>query len=586
MGMSLPCSPSSPPTPATSFNRGLSLTVLRLCSFRIQRRYNGFRSELQSRLLDDSAAPCEHQESIDALQEVLQVDEEWKKAVATERHRGSTEATVVGGGTQPPAPVDNLLKILVCNAAGEFGFAPHDVYEGIFFSRSTKGKHNEALREVDYPKLVTLSKAFHMDCELDEYSHRIIAVSPVRASVRNDGWTIDFKSSQIAKAVVLSMLLLATERLRGMYDLLHNVPQTSGMAGRIFEAIAHRVLSGKDVPQSTSMISDKSIPPTFSATNTRPPPTSPRDRARTVTIVDLRDLSEVMSDSNRYYIPASATNPLFDSSTVALNARQRTAVISICQITTSPKHGESADGYLLIRKIMDRVRELLKHSGENSPRITVNYFLVCPDDGSKHQWKMPSGWDEDNDVNDHTGDAFCIRVPSSYLTVRRVLNLLKILQPFKPRPDIGYHGLTAPGHSLLPVCLSLVPAHSPVASACFSTCPHPCSRFGHSQLLDVAPLSRPLHTQDHPVCSLLPPTHRTFPRVPPLDVWDWQPVANLDPAAGFPTASSNAPKTAKRTEIRGRSTYYAEGQGLNEGLRASHATSLGVRAPRVTSYLL
>ena len=61
---------------------------------------------------------------------------------------------------------------------------------------------------------------------------------------------------------------------------------------------------------------------------------------------------------------------------------------------------------------MARVRELLKKAGKQAT-VKVTYFLVCPEDGSKRQWRMPTGWDEDAIINDHRGDAFCIRIPVS-----------------------------------------------------------------------------------------------------------------------------------------------------------------------------
>ena len=168
---------------------------------------------------------------------------------------------------------------MINNATEEFGFAPRDVYRGIYSFHSTKAQHDEVLEQVDYPKLMSLSKAFHTNCELDRYSDHATAVSPSKFVASLDCWAIDFKSIWIAKEVVLSMRLLGGERIRDMYDL-HNVPQNSGVAGRIFEAIAHRVLSGKDVPQSTPMVFSDGIPPTFSTTDTQPPPTSPHDSAR------------------------------------------------------------------------------------------------------------------------------------------------------------------------------------------------------------------------------------------------------------------------------------------------------------------
>jgi len=100
----------------------------------------------------------------------------------------------------------------------------------------------------------------------------------------------------------------------------------------------------------------------------------------------------------------------FDSFVIDHDRDRRIVVISIFQITISPRHGGSADGYHLIRKIMIRVGALLKEAGLDAT-IKVAYFLVHPDSKPKHKWEMPAGWNKNNIVNNHCGEAFCIPVP-------------------------------------------------------------------------------------------------------------------------------------------------------------------------------
>jgi len=50
------------------------------------------------------------------------------------------------------------------------------------------------------------------------------------------------------------------------------------MAAGFFKAIAYRMLWGKGIPQSITMVSDGEIPPTVSTPDTPPP----RDSARVV----------------------------------------------------------------------------------------------------------------------------------------------------------------------------------------------------------------------------------------------------------------------------------------------------------------
>jgi len=415
------CSPSSLPIPAMPYYGGLSLTVLHLCSLPIQPDYDRFRSELENRLGSASTDNNIFEEPVDIAMEVLQAEWEREKALAADRDGvdDGNEAMEADVEVQPQIPaygVDDALKILIKNATEQFGFAPRDVYGGIFSPVEVKAKHHKALRGLNYPQLMSLCKAFHMSHEFDKYSHRVIAVSPVESALGYDEWRLNFKSTQIAKEAVLSMRLLEKEHLRDMYVLIHDIPENSGLLGQVFEAIAHRMLPGKDVPQPTLMATDDKIPPTFSTTATQAPPTPPRDRALTFTTVNLRrDLSDF--DGSGYCVPASPTNPLFDSFTVDLDPDNCTGVISVYQITISERHEGSADGYLFIRKIMARARKLLNCPKGSKPNIEVKYFLVCPEDGVDHKWKMPDGWKEKTNRYDHAGEAFCIRVPSSYFKV-------------------------------------------------------------------------------------------------------------------------------------------------------------------------
>jgi len=171
---------------------------------------------------------------------------------------------------------------------------------------------------------------------------------------------------------------------------------------------------------------DESDPPTFSIEPSFSPPSTPdaslssllppRARTKTVTLVNfthkLSDvaLDNVTLDNNRYYIPTMTNNALLDSFTIDHDLDRDAVVISVFQITTSA-HGGLTKGYPLIRKIVARVRGLLESEGLGAA-VEVAYFLVCPDDGSKRQWQMPIGWNDDVKFYDHRGDAFCIRVPA------------------------------------------------------------------------------------------------------------------------------------------------------------------------------
>jgi hypothetical protein len=418
--MSLARSPFLPQIPAVSSNRGSLLTVLCLCcSFYLFPAYNRFRSELESALpfLDNQTLPTTSNKAINTALEVLQ-----REKVKENEDPGDT----ANQANQPQAPVDevkNALEILVRNATEEFGFAPSDVYEGVVNLPMMRQRHTAVVKNLNYEKLRELVRGFTEFQGLEaETSHNLIVVYPYPSTPLDnfDEWAVDFKSVCIAKKAVESMRSQEDARLREFFWFFYDIPTSSTLARWFFEAIVHRLFSNgwksMDVPQPIPMATTGLDPPTFSTGSPSATPGTSfvalRANPRIVTRVDFARsrLSDVTLDPNKYYIPAAATNPLFDSFTI--NIDPRGVLISIFQITTSPRHEGSAEGYSHIHRIMRRARELLKETGSNAT-VKVAYCLVCPDDEFQHRWEMPVGWDKSTKTNDHRGNGFSIRVPVS-----------------------------------------------------------------------------------------------------------------------------------------------------------------------------
>ena len=436
------------------FDRGSSLTDFRLCcSLPLQVMYPHFRTKLGEslKLLNESTLQSGSHE-IDAALQVLQKERERAKVMKEEQEQGKDQkeegqeqgdeeqeddCDEMGDSIGPSvtdqgelmvddpdklrALVDNALKILLHNAIEEFGFAPRSVYNGVFSLPNTKGDHVVAVESLKCSDLQDLVGRFSSECELDGFSQRVVAVHPhpPTDSDRYDCWELKFKSIRIAKEVAVLMRLEEDQQLRETYTLLYTTPCDSTLAGCVFEAIAHRMLprclSDRTMPRPILMVSEKKIPPLFSMCSpsarhaSLSSLASPHGHTMNVTRVDFtRGLSNVTLDDGRYYILTASNNPLFDSFTIRRDRDKNTVVISIFQITISPKHGGSTEGYLLIRKIIGRVRDLLRdHKGP----VKIEYILVCPEDKSLHQWQMPVGWNKGTRVNDHRGKAYYLRVP-------------------------------------------------------------------------------------------------------------------------------------------------------------------------------
>ena len=336
--------------------------------------------------------------------------------------------------------VDTAVKLLVQNATDEFGFAPRDVYNGVFNLPVTKANHTTGVKNLNYDQLKAIAEKFSQDHGLvSEFPHRVIVVSPYPSPEGNDDWTMDFKTPRIGKEVVQSMRLAKDKHLREMYDHLHKLPETAIMAGWVFEAIVHRMFthgwpkSRGPVPEPIPMGSkgSESDSPLFSTARSSSsggppprPPTSLRAKARDSTRVDFAasELSDVTLVNNRYYTPAAINSTLFDSFSIDHTPGELHATISILQITTSRTQGGSAEGYHLIRRIVARVHQLLEEAAAGRTRkpraakkpkveveVKVVYFLVCPQHEAQRTWKMPVGWDK---TGDHRGNVFCIPIPT------------------------------------------------------------------------------------------------------------------------------------------------------------------------------
>ena len=100
--------------------------------------------------------------------------------------------------------VDESIEILFQNAIQEFGFAPRDVYDGIFNLFQIRAHHAAALEQLTYSKLVAMANDFSSRYSLGDTSHRVIAVYPRPTSgglSPLDDWKIDFKSVRIVERV-------------------------------------------------------------------------------------------------------------------------------------------------------------------------------------------------------------------------------------------------------------------------------------------------------------------------------------------------------------------------------------------------
>jgi len=221
----------------------LSLIVLPLCSLPLQRRYDDFQVSLDAQLRSPTTSNPVEDRAIAAAMEVLQIEAarlaQLEAAAAADK---GIMPMVVDGEAQPLLKPDKTeaFAILVRNAIEEFGFAPRDVYNGVFDLSLAKENHIAKMKDLGYPELISLADTFAKKGILNNLSHHVVAVQPHQSAPRIDRWTMDFKSPRIAKEVAGLMLSLEHCYLRDSYHLLRGI--SPGMGGALFEAIAHRAL--------------------------------------------------------------------------------------------------------------------------------------------------------------------------------------------------------------------------------------------------------------------------------------------------------------------------------------------------------
>ena len=318
-------------------------------------------------------------------------------------------------------PLD-MMETLMKNAIKVFGWAPRDVYHGVFDLPFIREEHDRAVQHADYSQLATFATQFSRELHLTSLSHELIAVDPIADLLNHDSWKIDFKSAWVLGKVMDSARSQKDAYFWNVYNSLRRVVGASALAGHSFEEIVHRIFAhGWDDKflrsEPTPMVSDGNDPPTFSADPSSTPapgsllpPLSTSAMDAIAVDFKLKNLNVTVGD-NKYYKPSIGNHALFDSFTVSREP-SGAVLISVFRITVSTTHGGSTEGYKHIRKITGHVKSLLK-AGEPGTEIKVAYFLVCPED-KRCQWSMPIGWNEviQNKVvqNTHHGEAYCVRV--------------------------------------------------------------------------------------------------------------------------------------------------------------------------------
>ena len=337
-----------------------------------------------------------------------------------------------GCGDTEPSPED-ALDYLLDAAIDRFGYSARDVFGGVF-QYLEMSKRYEAAFNTTYDKLRDAISALSGNQTADDsVSHRILAVHPVdQGFLMSVRWDVDFKSDWVARSVLPRLQEAEENKICEQIRLFRNIPEGGSVAGRLLEPLAHRYItdSTSGIWPLIRMNSNLADPPQFTLVRDTPVPGNVcfmKVKRKIVRLSSISVLSTSVQDDS-YYIPTDPNFPLFDAFTVQLDRTNRTAILWILQMTTSRRHGGSADGYEKIREIITILKSQLqerpplkksKTEATPKPDIKVRYLLVVPKPEDESQcrdlphWKFPKGWSERCTRNDHRGDVYCLEVPLS-----------------------------------------------------------------------------------------------------------------------------------------------------------------------------
>ncbi|KAF9779812.1 hypothetical protein BJ322DRAFT_1086617 [Thelephora terrestris] len=210
---------------------------LRLCP-----EYNNFRHRLAESLslVDGSPPIATGDENIDATLQLLRKErgEEEEEEDCGESSDGARSlatdqgVNTVGETDQSEAAADQVdaaFEILVQNATGEFGFAPRDVYRGVFQLPATRMEHKAYVDDFTCEQFRAFINGFSTDHPFCNLPPHVIEVYPRPPPIgtTDDSWAVDFKSFRIGKEMVMKMSDTVDEKL--LLEMYHHCRRTPGL---------------------------------------------------------------------------------------------------------------------------------------------------------------------------------------------------------------------------------------------------------------------------------------------------------------------------------------------------------------------
>lgn len=345
---------------------------------------------------------------------------------------------------QLPESTDDVFDILSDSLVSRFGPIPREVFRAMFNDFNGEVKSHHSALSVRFEELKQVVETMNLDDQFPEHnasSHRIVSYSHI-GPLESGECRIDFRSEWIAHKFSEQLCKESEKELRAMIRYFSSIPETGGLAGRLFEPLVHR---GIIAPGTRSRGSWALKPMEFNDSTTSPSfvvpdPESPEtvdgfSKIKRVRVLfHPQRLSNDLASQNcntAYYIPNTPNHPLFDSFVVNLDFNAGSGELWLLQMTTSDVHKGSAKGYLVVRQIIRRIQEILivqmrqdpddaqpaKKQRKEPPVVKVHYVLVrstgqlVQEEPTLSKWVLPNGWHINTQQVDHRGDGYLLEFP-------------------------------------------------------------------------------------------------------------------------------------------------------------------------------
>jgi len=307
----------------------------------------------------------------------------------------------------------------------KFSSSARDVYSGIFQLDHTRKKYNGALKRAMFQTTIEQAlPSFSSDSE--EHSDYLVSLIPWRSERDSvsDTFEFAFKLDVVAARLFTKMQLMTYEETVHLMDFCRlTPPPDSTFSSRLFEVMAHHVLSGNPLAAQRigTMFDMQMVDITFHWTKNISPKTSVpfcNSIRRTISPVNFDMKGSYYNEAipTGYFVRAqSPNNPLSDSFAVHYSDQGDLHIwVFQMALSSNGRVGSSGEVELFIEAVKEHYEGLGK-----LVKVHVHYVLVVPEETQLDScsWTMSEGWKKAHEDVNVTGH--CLFIQAAVRCIRR-----------------------------------------------------------------------------------------------------------------------------------------------------------------------